>query len=59
MAVYYTNKARKDAVKRIDELVAKLSNAEPTEYLDLHDIGDLLHYLAKLESAIKREMGDI
>lgn len=54
--LYYSNKARKTAIKRIDEIVVKLANTKPTDVLTFQDIGDLLHYLANLESEIKREM---
>lgn len=54
--LYYTNKGRETADKRICELVGKLAITKPTDTLTLQDIGDLLHYLSKLQSEIKREI---
>lgn len=54
--LYYTNKARKTALKRIGELVVKLANTKPTDTLTLQDISELNHYLSRLHGELEREI---
>lgn len=54
--LYYTNNARKTAIKRCRELVKKLAETKPSETLTLQDIGDLMHYLINLDTELQREI---
>lgn len=54
--LYYSNEARRTAIKTIDDLVVKLASTKPTETLTLQDIGNLIHYLSNMTSELKQEM---
>lgn len=54
--LYYSNEARKTAIRRCRELVVKLGNTKPSDTLTLQDIGDLRHYLMNMDSELQREI---